>query len=97
MLKFKVDNSTTSTEEFVIRIDGSKEDFKEYIGMVFGSLGVFKARIMNLSFANFLRLCRDVYGADLRGNTGFPYPVWQNKEDCELLAKELNKRLKQIL
>lgn len=97
MLKFKVDESSNCAEEVVIRLTGTNEDFKESIGMVFGSLNVFKARLMNLSFASFLRMCRDVYGAELRGNTGFTYPVWTNRDDCELLTKELNKRLKQIL
>lgn len=97
MLKFKVETASTNCNEFVIRLTGTDEEFNSSVGMVFGSLNVFMARLMNLSFASFLRLCRDVYGAELRGNTGYTYPVWINPKDSDLLVKELNKRLQQIL
>ena len=75
----------------MIKID----EEKVHIGYTTGSRNVFMARLMGLSWANFLRLCRDKYGAKLVGKKSlyvgpyFPKDLNGGKELC----KELNRRM----
>lgn len=64
-----------------------------------GSYNVLPARIMNLSYADYLRMCRDLYDADIVGKQSF-YPIaYFNKENekARELVKVLNKRTDIIL
>lgn len=52
------------------------------------------AKVMNLTYASYLRMCRDVYGARLSGKSHrFVVPYFPTKESAEPLAGELNRRL----
>jgi hypothetical protein len=77
-------------------IDISEE--KIHIGPTSGSRNVFMARLMNLSWANFLRLCRDKYGAKLIGkNCIYVVPYFPVNEDGgRRLCRELNARMAQV-
>ena len=58
-----------------------------------GSWGVFCARVIGLTYANYLRMCRDVYGAELIGK-GKKYPTAQfsSKNNAQKLIKVLTER-----
>ena len=60
-----------------------------------GSFNIILARLMNLSYAQFLRMCRDVYGAELIGkNNIYVLPYFdKNSNGAANLIKELNKRI----
>ena len=63
-----------------------------------GSYNLLAARLMNLSYADFLRMCRDLYGAEIIGKKSL-YPV-AYFSDCKVgqsLINELNKRVKILL
>ena len=79
----------------IIKID----EEKVHIGYTSGSRNVFMARLINLSWANFLRLCRDKYGAKLVGKNSFYVIAYFPKNLCggKELCKELNKRMDLIL
>ena len=70
-----------------------------HIGPTFGSRAVFMARLFNLSWANFLRLCRDKYGAKLIGkNCLYVVPYFpKNGNGYKLLCKELNSRMNLVM
>ena len=74
------------------------DEDKLHIGPTSGSRNVFMARVLNLSWANFLRYCRDKYNATLIGKNCIyivPYfPI--NENGSKELCKELNKRMTQI-
>ena len=55
-----------------------------------GSYNVLPARILGISYAEFLRYARDKYGATIYGK-GHKYPIvkFDNENDCNLLCKEL--------
>lgn len=78
-----------------IRINDSKFN----IGSTSGSRNVLMARLMNLSWGQFLRLCRDVYDAELVGkNSMYIIPYFSSSTDGgKKLCKELNERLEKIL
>lgn len=62
-----------------------------------GSFNIITARCLGLTYANYLRLCRDRYGATIIGK-GHKYPVaYFNKVPAEELVKTLNQRAKEIL
>lgn len=97
MLKFRAEQSAIDPNLISIRLAGDNEDFSKNIGMIFGSLGVLPARLCNLSFAQYLRMCRDKYGATLYGKEGYSYALWEKNGQYPLLIKELNARLNKIL
>jgi hypothetical protein len=58
-----------------------------------GSYAVLGARLFGLSYANYLRLCRDNYNATLTGKKSlYINMTFTNKDDAEKLAKELSRR-----
>lgn len=58
-----------------------------------GSYNVLMARLFGLSYANFLRMCRDMYGADLHGKQGgYITMTFKDTKNCDRLIKELNRR-----
>lgn len=63
-----------------------------------GSYNLLASRLMNLSYADFLRMCRDLYGAEIIGKN-FMYPIayFPNSKIGQPLIDELNKRVKILL
>ena len=63
-----------------------------------GSLNVLAARVMEISYADFLRLCRDEFGAQILGK-GHKYPVayFELNEPFYAFLKLLNTRMDVIL
>lgn len=63
-----------------------------------GSYGVFPARLLNLSYADYLRYARDRLGAELVGK-GKKYiiPYFDNNETTKMFIKLLNKRMEFIM
>ena len=63
-----------------------------------GSLNVLAARVLEISYANFLRLCRDEFGAQIIGK-GHKYPVayFELNEPFYAFLRLLNTRMDVIL
>ena len=63
-----------------------------------GSFNIICARVMGLSHANYLRMCRDRYGADIIGK-GCKYPVafFEKNKKADELVSILNSKAKEIL
>ena len=63
-----------------------------------GSFNIIGARLMGLTYAQYLRMCRDIYGAEIVGK-GSPYPVAYFKLSNELsdLIEQLNARANLVL
>ena len=63
-----------------------------------GSFNVLAARVINLSYASYLRMCRDLYGAEIIGkNHKYCIAFFNSPSDAQPLLDELNKRVKIIL
>ena len=64
-----------------------------------GSYNILAARLLNLSYANYLRMCRDIYGAEITGK-GRLYPVaYFDGETSKLkeLISLLNKNVEKVI
>lgn len=57
-----------------------------------GSYNLLAARLFGLSYADYLRMVRDNYGAVLNGREGYIIFTIQDKTQAEKLVKELNRR-----
>ena len=64
-----------------------------------GSYNLLAARLMNLGYADYLRMCRDLYGAEIIGkNTMYPIAYFSGETDkAKELVKILNKRAECVL
>ena len=63
-----------------------------------GSYNVFVARVLNLSYADYLRYARDRLGAELVGkNTRYVVPYYNNDASTSALIKLLNMRMEYIM
>lgn len=63
-----------------------------------GSFNILAARIMNLSYASYLRMCRDLYGAEIIGkNHRYCVAYFESQRAAQPLIDELNKRTKILM
>lgn len=84
MKKIKVfyrDESASHPGKYMIRADLEKF----YLNYTEGSYNVIQARLMGLTYAQYLRMCRDCFGAEIIGK-GSIYPVAYFKRSTELDA-----------
>lgn len=62
-----------------------------------GSWNVLPARILGISYADYLRYARDKYNGTLYGkNHKYPIVKFKNENDCKALCKELLLRWTRI-
>ena len=54
------------------------------------SFNVLGARLLNLSYPDYLRYLRSI-GADLRGRNGYSFAIFKDKEKCQSICTRLNK------
>ena len=97
MKKVKVfyrDESATQPGKYLIRADQDKF----HLDSTEGSFNVICARLMGLTYAQYLRMCRDCFGAEIIGK-GDTYPVAYFKPSQELqdLLDNLNVRANLVL
>jgi hypothetical protein len=53
---------------------------------------------MGLTYAQYLRMCRDIYGAEIVGKgEKYPYPVFKFSKELEDLIEQLNARANLVL
>ena len=69
-----------------------------HLGETTGSYNLICARLFNLSYAQYLRMCRDCFGAEIIGK-GSHYPVayFKRSEELDALIKLLNARANAVL
>lgn len=74
------------------------DNFYEYFKWTDSSYSVYQARIMGLTYASYLRMARDKFGAELRGK-GHKYVSFhfQERKEAERLARILDKRLNYLI
>lgn len=59
---------------------------------------ILGARVLGLTYAEFLRMCRDWYGATIVGkNSLYPIPYFNSEQKAKELAEILNNRLSTVL
>lgn len=73
-------------------------DILPFAGTTRGSYAVLGARVMGLTYADYLRMCRDVFGATLIGKNGcYSGAVFEKNKASDALIKMLNARAKYIM
>lgn len=87
------DNAVSDPTKFMIKIK-----FESFPPMsTCGSYNILLARIFDLSYADYLRMCRDEYGAVLRGkNCLYVIPLFSSDSKIDLLINNLNKRFTKL-
>ena len=91
---FFSDESASNPGRYLIRVDVTKIPFTTTIG----SLNLLPARLLNLSYAQYLRFCRDVLGAEIVGkNKLYPVAYFKRDEVLEQFIKLLNARAQFVL
>lgn len=97
MKKVKIfyrDESATQPGKYMIRADLNAF----YLNSTEGSFNIIGARLMGLTYAQYLRMCRDIYGAEIVGKGSlYPYPVFKLSQGLADLIEELNARANLVL
>ena len=63
-----------------------------------GSFNVICARLMGLSYADYLRMCRECFGAEIIGKGSmFPIAIFKFSKDLNDLIDNLNARANMVL
>lgn len=91
---FYLDESPHNPGKYMIRVNVDLIPFTTTIG----SLNILPARLMNLSYAQYLRFCRDIVGGEIHGKGNF-YPVayFQRNALSDQFVKLLNARTEFVL
>lgn len=91
---FERDESASYPGKYIIR--PIHENF--YLDSTEGSFNIICARLMGLTYAQYLRMCRDCFGAEIIGKDSL-YPVAYFKLSKELqdLIENLNARANFVL
>lgn len=97
MIKVKVfsrEESVSYPGKYIIRIDLDKF----HLNYTEGSYNIICARLMGLTYAQYLRMCRDCFGAEIIGK-GSMYPVayFKFSEKLKGLIDDLNARANLVL
>lgn len=95
MKYFRVIDAPYDNGHYII---SGTDSYYNYFKWTDGSYNVYHARIMGLTYASYLRMARDVYGAGLRGK-GHKYPTayFNSRAEAEKLAKVLDERLSYLI
>ena len=81
-------------QAYVIKMDLTKFHCTSTVG----SFNIMPARLLGLDYADYLRLCRDEFGATLYGRGSlYPFPVFSYTEQSKGLVMLLNKLANQVL
>lgn len=63
-----------------------------------GSFNVICARLFGISYSDYLRMCRDCYGAEIIGkNSMIPVAYFKPSKELTNLIAELNERANKVL
>ena len=63
-----------------------------------GSYNIIQARLMGLTYAQYLRMCRDCFGAEIIGkNSNYPVAYFTRGEQLEMLLAQLNARANLVI
>lgn len=91
---FRIEESPYNPGKFII----SPVHDNFYLKSTAGSFNVICARLMNLSYAQWLRFCRDCCGAVIVGkNSKYPIPYFSQGDRVQALCRLLNTRANAIL
>lgn len=92
---FYLEHSPVYQDKYIIRFDYDDNLFPTGTS---GSYDVFISRLLNLSYADYLRYARDRLGAQLVGkNSRYITVLFDYDLNSKALVKLLNKRLEYIL
>ena len=63
-----------------------------------GSFNILPARLMNLSYAQYLRFCRDMVGGEIVGkNSTYPVPYFDKTMTTNAFVRLLNSRMNLVV
>ena len=91
---FYMDESAHNPGWYMVRVDVTKIPFETTIG----SLNLLPARLLNLTYAQYLRFCRDILGTKIVGkNCLYPVAYFKRNEVLDQFVKLLNARTQFVL
>ena len=91
---FIKDESASYPGKYIIR--PVHENF--HLDSTEGSFGVICARLFGLSYANYLRMCRDCFGAEIMGkNSMYPVAYFKRSKELDAVIDNLNARANMVL
>lgn len=92
---FYLEESPIYKNKYIIRLNHDKLLFPTGTS---GSYNVFIARVLNLSYADYLRYSRDRLGAELVGKQSrYVVAYYDKNQTTEAFVKLLNKRMEYIM
>ena len=95
---FILDESPIYKDKYLIRINPTEFEKMPFEEGFRGSYGVLPARILNLSYTDYLRYARDRIGAELIGKRSkYVTPYFNYTKEAQALVKLLNARMDYIM
>lgn len=91
---FYKDESAVHPGKYLIRV--KLEEFN--LDSTTGSFSIIAARLFGITYAQYLRMCRDHYGAEIYGkSSNYPVAYFKLSKELDSLIAQLNERANLIL
>ena len=91
---FYLDESPNQPGKYILRVDFDKLPPIH----TKGSFNILPARLLNLSYAQYLRFCRDVVGGEIIGkNTMYPIAYFNKSMTTNAFVRLLNTRMNLVM
>ena len=92
---FVLEESPYRPGKYTIRLDFDK--FPSQLSTN-GSFNLLPARLLNLSYAQYLRFCRDIVGGEIAGkNAGYPVAYFNKTITTNAFVRLLNSRMNLVV
>lgn len=91
---FMLDKSPLVEDGYILRL----KDHSQYFKNIKGSYGVFYCRLLNITYPNYLRYCRDHLGAKLVGKHSTYITVYfKNNQETRDFLFYLDSRVEDVI
>lgn len=91
---FYLDESPNQPGKYILRVDFDKLPPIH----TEGSFNILPARLLNLSYAQYLRFCRDIVGGEIIGkNTMYPIAYFNKSMTTNAFVRLLNTRMNLVM
>ena len=91
---FIKDESASHPGKWIVR--PVHENF--HLGATTGSYNIICARLMGLTYPQYLRMCRDCFGAEIIGKDSmYPVAYFKRSKELDALIDNLNARANMVL
>lgn len=92
-MKFVAKDAINEKNSYIVTLEDNAHLMSKFFYETGTTRNIFQARLLGLSFMDFLRYVRDSFNAKIIIDKGYPTIVWDNLSDAKKYINFMNARL----